>query len=364
MKKRNIRVCLIAPVPPPYGGISNWTILVSHYANKRNDLDISIVNTAPRWRAIDDLSIWRRIIGGGIQLLRDYTKLLFNLKVKPDVIHLTTSGQLALFRDIVILLTLKSMSIPCVFHIHFGRVPQMAKIDTFEWKMLSIATRLAHTVIALDEMTVSVINQLLPKVNVIKIPNGIDLDALPCHISPYKQRTLVYLGWVIPTKGIEELCQAWKLLNLTEWRCLIVGPGSIEYKEKLRNHYSLNNLEFIAEQSHDEAMKILASSDVLVLPSYTEGFPNVIIEAMALGKTIIASGVGAIPEMLSDECGVVVPPHDIDALVLAIREVCMSEILRKKTGKRSQKKAKEEYSMYRIIEQLMYTWDRVAGMQK
>jgi len=47
-----------------------------------------------------------------------------------------------------------------------------------------------------------------------------------------------------------------------------------------------------------------------ILPSYTEGFPNVILEAMALGKPIIATSVGAIPEILSEECGVVMKPRD------------------------------------------------------
>ena len=67
---------------------------------------------------------------------------------------------------------------------------------------------------------------------------------------------------------------------------------------------------------------LLSASDVFVLPSYTEGFPNVIIEAMAMGKPIIATSVGAIPEMLDEGCGVVVPPKDADSLQKALQKVC------------------------------------------
>jgi hypothetical protein len=70
-----LRVCLIAPLPPPYGGIANWTQLVRRYALVRSDFNLDIVDTSPRWRAIDDIVLWKRAAGGGYNycaIMRDF----------------------------------------------------------------------------------------------------------------------------------------------------------------------------------------------------------------------------------------------------------------------------------------------------
>ena len=204
-----LRVCMVAPLPPPYGGIGNWTLLVKRYAQLRNDVNINIVDTSPHWRSIDDLTIWKRVIGGGVQLLRDYVRFFRELLLRPDVIHLTTSGQLAVFRDIAILAAARYASIPSIYHIRFGRIPEIAQNNTREWRMLARALRLSSVVIAIDEATASTISWRLPDLQVLRIPNGVDLTTLPAPVSPVVTiKTLMYLGWVIPSKGIAELCQA------------------------------------------------------------------------------------------------------------------------------------------------------------
>jgi glycosyltransferase involved in cell wall biosynthesis len=355
-----LHICLIAPVPPPKGGIAQWVVLVRRYAKMRNDIDIDTINTSPSWRAIDDMAIWKRVIGGGVQLVRDYFRFVLMLWKRPDVIHLTTSGQLATLRDIAILATSRFIGVPTVYHIHFGRIPEIVLNNTNEWKLLSLAIRMASAVIAIDPVTSDTIARIFPNVLLKRIPNGIDLNLLPLALPVYHIKTLIYLGWTIPTKGMAELCQAWSELSLPEWRCLIVGPGSELYRQELRDLYHSDNLEFITEQSHEDAMLLLAGSDVFVLPSYTEGFPNVIIEAMALGKSIVSTNVGAIPEMLSDGCGVTVPPHDVNALSMALYNVCSDEELRLTMGRRAYYKSHTEYSMDKVIEQLKSFWIEVS----
>ncbi len=359
MSQSPFRICLVAPLPPPYGGIANWTVLVLRFIRKRNDFTLNILNIATRWRDVDDLNIWKRVIGGGVQLIRDFILFLSMLSNRPNVIHLTTSGQLAAVRDIFILATAKFLGIPTVYHIRFGRVPDIALNNTMEWKILIRPILMASVVIAIDPATFSAITQLCPKVIVKRIPNGIDLSILP-EPSFLEVKTVIYLGWVIPTKGVAELCQAWSQLSLPGWRCLVVGPGSELYRQELRDHFHPSNLEFIVEQSHEDAMRLLAASDVLVLPSYSEGFPNVILEAMALGKPIIATRVGAIPEMLANDCGIVVPHKDVVSLSSALSMVCSDAVLRHLMGQRAQHKAYTEYSMDKVMEQLMSVWREVS----
>ena len=65
----------------------------------------------------------------------------------------------------------------------------------------------------------------------------------------------------------------------------------------------------------------MAAADLVTLPSYMEGCPNVVLEALACGRPVVASNVGGIPEILSDECGRLVPPRDSGALAQALASV-------------------------------------------
>jgi len=360
MNASPLKVCLIAPAPPPYGGIANWTVLVRRYAQARNDINLQIVDTATRWRAVDDLVIWKRVLFGGLQLIRDYVRFLRVMKSRPDVVHLTTSGQLAILRDIVILFTARCMRIPSVYHLHFGRVQQISGENSLEWCLLTKAIRLSRAVIAIDPGTLATIKHRLPQIQTFQIPNGICLDELPPCGAPSNLRMVLFLGWILPTKGMAELVHAWAKLKMTGWRCVIAGPGSEIYQKELLQYFKPDQLEFLPEQSHDDAMRLMATCDVFVLPSYSEGFPYVIIEAMALGKPIIATNVGAIPEMLANECGMLIPPRDVNALCDALHKMQFDADLRIVMGEKAQRKARTEYSIEKVLEQLVSTWHDVV----
>jgi glycosyltransferase involved in cell wall biosynthesis len=219
---------------------------------------------------------------------------------------------------------------------------------------------MARCVIAIDPATEESVKHRFPNIWILRIPNGVDLRELPASESPSSSRTALFLGWVIPKKGVEELVEAWANLKPKGWRCVIAGPGSDKYREELRQRFHPDGLEFIPEQPHDNAMRLMAAADVFVLPSHTEGFPNVIIEAMAMGKPIIATQVGAIPEMLSDNCGVLIPPRDTDALQTALHCVLADAQLRSELGACANQKAKALYSMDTVFEQCVSIWRKAA----
>jgi glycosyltransferase involved in cell wall biosynthesis len=65
----------------------------------------------------------------------------------------------------------------------------------------------------------------------------------------------------------------------------------------------------------------MAAADLVTLPSYMEGCPNVVLEALACGRPVVSTNVGGIPEIMSDACGRLVPPREPAALAQAIRSV-------------------------------------------
>ena len=91
--------------------------------------------------------------------------------------------------------------------------------------------------------------------------------------------------------------------------------------------------------------RLLPSLDALVLPSYSEGLPNVVLEAFAAGVPVVATAVGGIPEIVADgENGYLVPPGDATALAARMRDLLGSRSRRREMGQRGKERVQEEYT--------------------
>jgi glycosyltransferase involved in cell wall biosynthesis len=116
--------------------------------------------------------------------------------------------------------------------------------------------------------------------------------------------------------------------------------------------------------SHEQAIRHIGSANLFVLPSYSEGMPSVVLEAMACGKAILSTTVGAVPEMLDiggpRQCGVCVPPQDVDALAVAIAQLLENSELRKEYGRRGRQRAEANYSIHIGCTQLLELWRSVS----
>lgn len=356
--RQPLRVLLVSPFPPPPGGIGRWAVQITAAGDARpGDVIFRCLDISPRWRAVYDLTPWKRVVGGGLQMLRDVLRFLWMLRWRPDVVHLNSHGQLAPFRDIPILAVCRLLGIATVYHMRFGRIPEIARKRTTEWRRLRIALRLARTVLAIDAATFDTLRGALPGKRLYLLPNVVTLP--PEHLSggPEPARPyVVFLGHVIPTKGIEELLEAWGGLDAAPWRLLIVGTIADAYRKDLQWRWPTPSVEFLGEVDHHRAMEYLAAASGLVLPSYTEGFPNVVAEAMAMGKPVVGTSVGAIPDMLSDGCGLVVPPRDSRALRAALERLLADPELRRNLGTRGREKVASQYSVEAVFERLLAIW--------
>lgn len=354
-----MKICMVVPIPPPYGGIANWTMLMKKYAEGVDDVEFSFVNTAPKKRSTDGRTLWDRVVVQGLEMFKVNKQMKKLLKSeKHDAVHMTTSGQLATFRDIMMLKTAKKLGIPTVYHIRFGRVPEIAKNNTGEWKRLKKAMLLADKVMAIDTKTLKAVQEYASDVNVCYVPNPFDMSKIAdVEITKNPKKEVVFVGWVIKTKGIEELLCAWQ--NVCEkhpdWTLKIVGPCNEDYKKELENRYSCKNVVFAGEQPHDEAMKTVADASVFTLPSYTEGFPNAVLEAMALEKPIVATNVGAISDML-DGCGIVIPSQNSEEIEKALDIVLGDEALRNELSQKAKQKLVDEYTIEKIFAVYTDVW--------
>jgi glycosyltransferase involved in cell wall biosynthesis len=339
--------------------------MISDFALTQPSVVLRHIDTAQHHRAIHQTSPLLRVWWGVPQLVSTALSLRRELKSEsPDVVHLNTSGQLALIRDALVVLLAHIYRVPVVYHLRFGRVPVVLAARNPEGRVLAFIARRVHTVIALDPPTESAMRRYLPRVRVQRIPNCIDFATLPDSPDdlPDGERTAVFVGWVIPSKGVEELVQAWSSLDLLGWRLLIAGPGSRAYRDALRSMVRHSqSVVFLGEVAHKVALRLMASCELFVLPSHTEGFPNAVLEAMALGRPILATDVGAIGSMLADGCGVVVPPKNVTALREAISELTSNAELRRTVGGAARGRAQNLYSLPTVFSQYEDLWQRVCG---
>ncbi|MBE6903297.1 MAG: glycosyltransferase family 4 protein [Ruminococcaceae bacterium] len=356
---KGLKIAMVAPVPPPYGGIGNWVLMLDNYVKNDDSVEFVHINTAPVSRGLDGRSLWDRVVTQGLMMLKKRKELLKAIKEqKLDAVHITTSGQLAIIRDILMLKACKKKNVRSIYHIRFGRIPEIAKANTTEWKLMRVALKLADCVIAIDTTTQKAIQEFLPYVNVCNIPNPFNLDTVSLeNISQNKE--IVYIGWVIKTKGMEELLPAFEKVSKKnpDWCLRIVGPYSEEYKKHLEDNFSTSKVIFEGEKSHDEAMELLKGAGIFILPSHTEGFPNVVLEAMAHKKPIIATDVGAIPDIIKD-CGILIRNKNQEDIEKALEKLINDKELRESLGQEARKKLEESYSLDIVMQRYREEWSK------
>lgn len=302
-------------------------------------------------------------MGGSLQLLLDIVKLCCSLCINRfDAVHLTTSGHLGVVRDLAVAMFSKIFRVPLVFHIRFGRIPAIASVNSLEWRLLQIVMRMSSRVILIDKATYEAVRACSPKSKAELIPNCVNTNTLPsCKPrNPHAGRSILFLGWVVPAKGVDELLSAWGRLQPQGWRLDLIGSYKPDYRDQLIRSHGVENVNFLGELPHDIAMQHMASCDLFVLPSHSEGFPNAIVEAMALGRAIVATRVGAIPEMLADGAGVLVDPQDAQALERQLGALMIDAQARTSFGEAAKKKADSCYSIDTIFSRYMRVWNDVS----
>lgn len=156
-----------------------------------------------------------------------------------------------------------------------------------------------------------------------------------------------YVGRIVRDKGIQELAQAWATLReeVPNLHLLIVGdfeaeaPVPPEVQETLKNDPRVHLTGFVSDMP-----VVYTAMDVLALPSYREGFANVLLEAAAMALPVVSTKVqGCIDAVLDGVTGTLVPARNADALCCAIRQYLVSPELRKTHGQAARERALKDF---------------------
>ena len=122
-------------------------------------------------------------------------------------------------------------------------------------------------------------------------------------------KKFIFIGNIVKEKGINELIEVSKMLD-DSYTIDIYGPMLEDFQDKIEN----SNMNYCGILDSKNVTETLALYDVLVLPSYREGYPGVIIEALSVGLPVIATNLAGIQEMLTDECSKLIEVQNVDQL--------------------------------------------------
>jgi len=135
-------------------------------------------------------------------------------------------------------------------------------------------------------------------------------------------RLLIYVGRLVETKGMRELVQAYQALHGRDPRLHLVIVGDGVMRDELAALLDSAGLRGCSTMTGgltpDQVAQWIAASDVLTLPSWSEGYPNVVVESIACGRPVVATDVGGTREIVSEHNGILIKPRDPKVLEQAL----------------------------------------------
>ena len=136
---------------------------------------------------------------------------------------------------------------------------------------------------------------------------------------PHDRPIVLWVGRMVPVKGLDVLLRSWAEVARDPARPLLLLIGDGEERRMLEHEAarSSDSVRLVGSVSHETLPDWYRAADCVVLPSRSEGVPNVLVEGLACGTPFVASAVGGVP-MLRDHESITVPPEDVEALTAAL----------------------------------------------
>ena len=230
----------------------------------------------------------------------------------------------------------------------------MVKKSLLGGLFLNIVKR-ADAIIALcAQAEKELVDSGFPRDRIVRIPNGVDLSLFKPDAEVTRlPANLLFVGRLDYMKGVDILLKSIASLQTggNKISCDIIGDGPLKKAlQQLACELGIADKVTFAGACTN-VLPYLQKASCFVLPSRSEGMPNVILEAMACGLPIIATLVGGIPDIITDgRNGLLIPPDDVPALSLALAKLLADRNLANRLGKQAGMDAEEHFSIDKVAD--------------
>ncbi|WP_076418115.1 glycosyltransferase family 4 protein [Colwellia sp. UCD-KL20] len=243
-------------------------------------------------------------------------------------IHMAMKG--SFFRKMILVKLIKLFKGKVILHLHGSEFEVFYDgRGKFIQSLIRSTFLKVDVVIVLSKSWKKFILRVSESINVVVVPNFVKPIPKVESTTSNEGVVFIFLGALGKRKGIYDLLPAFKqhISKHPTSKLIVCGDGELDKVKALAKELDIqNSLEFPGWVNGAEKTALLNASDVVVLPSYNEGLPMVILEAMSLGKCVISTYVGGIPEAIkTNENGLLIEAGNIPELEAALSFSCLEE---------------------------------------
>ena len=349
-QEKLIRVCMIVPDTKVKGGIAT---VVNGYRTfgLGKEFEISYIES---YCDGSKLQKFLKALYGYVQFIKE----LF--QSKPDIVHIHSSFGPSFWREIPFIYMAGWLKIPIVNHVHG------AEFDSFYVCASNRKKRIIKNIysrctafIALSEEWQVKLESIVPRDKITVIEN---YCIIPEKIS-FKKKQILFLGEIGERKGCFDIpaIYAEVLKKQKNVPLLICGDGESEKMNRLfREKHIEDAVSFLGWVRGEEKERLLMESAIFLFPSYNEGMPMALLEAMAYGLAVVTTNVGGIPKLIDNGIdGYICEPGDILGIAEKVTELMKNDEKRVGFGVSARKKMKIYYSYEIHAEKLRRLYRRL-----
>ncbi len=358
------RILMACPWGPVGGGMYRVVdYLIAHHAEQglpgAPSARLEGLDTRGQGSALSSAPVLLRALG-----------VLLRGRLRGDLagVHIHLAERLSLVRKGILMLACRALGLPMIVHLHAAQFPQFYRRLPAPARWLTRwLLRLPPGLIVLGQSSQRFVTEELkvPPERVSIVLNGVPAPQLPRRITGAFKRVL-FVGNLSERKGVSDLLQA---LCLPGWdrqhtQVVLAGGGDIQgYRLQSQALGLADWVEFTGWLDQAQVAQQMARADVLVLPSYDEGLPLVILEAMAQGVAVVCTPVGEIGQLIADgQQALFVTAGDVPALAHQLQQVLGDETLRKRLEQAGRALYAQRFSMATFQAQIAALHRRYFGL--
>ncbi|MDB5744874.1 MAG: glycosyl transferase, group 1 [Polaromonas sp.] len=285
-------------------------------------------------------------------------------------VHINMAERLSLFRKGVILLACRALGLPVVLHLHAAQLHHFYRdLPAPLQGLIRWLFSLPASCLVLGQAAGRFVTEELrvPAERVEILSNGVPE---PTHARRQPGESTVqrvlFVGNLSERKGVSDLLQALALpgFDPTQLEVTFAGGGDVaSYEAKARQLGIDNFVRFAGWSDQQQVAQLMAMADVLVLPSYDEGLPLVILEALANGVAVVCSPVGEIPSVMTDDVNACfVAPGDVAGIAKGLQRVLQQPLLRLALERNGRALYEESFSLTRFFSSVAKIHQRHFGI--
>lgn len=292
----------------------------------------------------------------GLKTIRDW---------KPDVIH----AHFAVPAGAAAFALSRLTGVPYILTTHLGDVPGAVPEKTdgwFKWiyKLTPPIWRNALRVVASSSYTRQLALQHYP-VEISVIPSAVDLKTLPSHQPSDEAPRIIFAARFVEQKNPEHLVQALATLKDFDWSCTMIGDGPL--LEPIREMVEVCGLtgrfSFPGWVLPEELLSAFARSDILVMPSRSEGLSVVGVQSLGMGLAMVLSDVGGNGDLVRNgENGFLFTSGDVAALTTALKKLIESRAMLQSAQSKS-RELSHEFDLPQIVGQYEALFKRIENRE-